>query len=98
MLRKLSQIVIWKYADDVPIDKLNRHHRIARRIVYVWVVSSILMASSIVEILLTRGTWAMILCLCAAGVAMLSSIPGILSIAWAGEIEKNTGRPRLSNP
>jgi hypothetical protein len=49
MLSRWSIIVLWKYADDVPIEKLHRHHRIARRICMIGFGTVPVMVASMVE-------------------------------------------------
>jgi hypothetical protein len=91
MFPRPDRIVLWKYADDTPVEKLLRHYRIARAIAYVWITSSVMMVSANVEFLFSSKGMArdvkMAIALVATAVGLLSAIPGILSVAWAAEIE-----------
>jgi hypothetical protein len=91
MFLRLSHVVLWKYADDVSVGTLYRHHRIAETIAYTWMTSSVLMASTMVDFLVSKGWWrqvAFVVLLIAGGVALAISIPGLLSVVWANEIEE----------
>ncbi|MHC4444960.1 MAG: hypothetical protein ACYTF1_04935 [Planctomycetota bacterium] len=91
MFSRLGKIVLWKYADDTPIERLYRHHRIARTIVYIWIASGILMVTMTVDFMFSKGWWqqiAMVIIIVAGCIALLSSIPGIICIFWASEIEE----------
>ena len=84
----MNSIVLWEYAEDTPIDKLLRHHRAARTVVYIWIASSVLMCSTAVDCLFSEGWWMevmVIVVVVATAVALLSAIPGILCLAWVND-------------
>ncbi len=91
MLRRLSQAILWRYADDVPIEKTRRHHRSAMGVVYVFATTGALMLSSMAESLLARGLWQQIspvILIATTAVALLTALPATLCWAWAHEIER----------
>lgn len=92
MFSRLAHLVIWKYADDVPVEKLYRHHRIAARICMIGFGAGVLMASSGAEFLATPKGWlrtvSMTVLLVSTGVALLTFVPAIISVAWASEAEE----------
>lgn len=92
MLPRPDRIVLWKYADDTPIERLQRHYRIAKGLVYVWVTSSVIMVSSMVDFLFSsegiRRDTAMVILLVSGGIASLSMFPALPCVFWAQEIEQ----------
>lgn len=92
MLPRWDRIVLWKYAADVPIEKLHRHHRLAARICMIGFGAGLLMASSMVEFLVSREGWlrtiSMVVLLVSCAISMLMIVPAIIASAWGNEIEK----------
>jgi len=91
MFSRWCRIVLWKYADDVPVARLHRHHRIAARICIVGFGAGALMASSMVEFLVSREGWlrtlSMVILLASGFVSALMMLPAIIAAAWGSEIE-----------
>lgn len=101
MLSRLSRIVICKYADDVPIERLQRHHRIAFRICLIGFGSGALMVSTLAGYMGGgREGWlrtiSTALLLGSTAVFTVIIVPAVFAVAWAAEIEKelaNRGWP-----
>jgi hypothetical protein len=91
-LRRLATTNLWSYSDDTPDERLYRHYRIAKPIVYTWLTACVTMLSTLFEFLFSReGFWreaTMIIVFVALGVAFLSALPALLCSFWAEEIEK----------
>ncbi len=87
-----DQIELWKYADEVPVETLYRHYRIATRICMLGFGAGALMATSLVEFTVSREGWLRtisMIVLVATGIAsVLGMLPAIIAWAWAGEVEK----------
>lgn len=91
MLKRFGQIVLWKYAGDTSVEKLYRHHRLARVVGHAFVISLGLTISLVVDLMLARGNRpdiAVVFGLIASLVAVVSMLLLIPAIAWAEEIEK----------
>ncbi len=97
MFSRLSRIVLWKYADDVPIDKLHRYYRIATWIIRIGCGAAVLMVSSLAEFIFSRDgvlrDITMIILLASCTLCMFLLFPSVLTVAWANEIE-NTLKER----
>lgn len=91
MFSRLRRIFLWKYADDVPIEKLHRHYRIATWIIRLECGTAVLMMPSLAEFIFSRDgvlrdvTMIILLASCALGMLLL--FPSIFVVAWANEIE-----------
>lgn len=92
MLAKLRNIVLWQYPESTSVDALVRHRRWAIRIVYGWTGAAVLMMSSMAEFLLSKPGWlatlSMIVVLASCGVALLLSVPAVLALVWAKDIDR----------
>jgi hypothetical protein len=92
MLSRLGRITIWKYADDVPIERLHRHHRLASRICMVGFGSGALMTSSMAEFLASGEGWgrtiSMVVLFTSGTICLLMIVPSIIAWAWGEEVEK----------
>jgi hypothetical protein len=92
MLSRLAHVVLWKCADDVPVEKLYRHHRIAARICMIGFGAGVLMASSMAEFLATPKGWlqtvSMTVMIVSTAITGVMLVPAIIAIPWGNEIEK----------
>jgi hypothetical protein len=92
MLPRIHQLVVWKYPDDVPVEKLYRDYRIAAGLQYVAAGAGALMASTGAEFLVSSPGWmrtvSMVIMLCACFVGLLTAIPAVVAILWSSDIEK----------
>lgn len=99
---RLAHLVLWKYADDVPAEKLYRHHRIATRICMIGFGSAVLMTSSMTEFLVTPRGWLQTvsgtILAVSAGVTGVMLIPAIIAVAWGNEIEETLNARGLPLP
>ena len=90
-------LVLWKYSDATPVDKLHRHHRRARRIVKAFALSSVGMASSLATGLLSDFSQVDIVILFAfCLVWFVLVLPMLFSYPIMDEIERileRTGQP-----
>jgi len=90
MFRWMSGVVLWKYADDTPVEKLYRHHHFAWRVLQAWLTSGVLAFSLLAEFFLSVGWKRDILFVVACivwSVNVILCLPAIAAFVWAGEIE-----------
>lgn len=102
-IQQLGQAELWTYPDDVPCDRLYKHHRIARTIAPIWMLAGALMAATGAEFLLTGGkgwlgTVSLVVMIASCATALIMCIPGVLAGAWAGEVERTLERRGLPLP
>jgi hypothetical protein len=91
MLRDIGRTVLWKYADDVPLETLHHHHRIVSRITRIGIGAAVLMASSSVEFLISQDGWfrtiSFALPMAYTTACAITFIPAFFAVFWAGEVE-----------
>jgi hypothetical protein len=89
MFRKLANTVIWSYRPDVSDETLLRHARRAECVVTIAFGASVLMASAMLELVLSDpGWWRALWFWIASGatlVAILTFIPGLIALVVAHE-------------
>lgn len=100
MPKRPTDIHVWNYPADVTYKHLRRHYLMARWIIRVWAISVGIMLTSLGDFLFIHGTnskAALIIMICSMALCVLSSLPGLFAVFWAGEIEK-TVRQREMPP
>jgi MFS family permease len=89
VLRRLANTVIWSYRPGVTDETLLRHARYAEGVVTIAFGASVLMASAMLELVLSEpGWWRALWFWIASGatlVAILTFIPGLMALVVAHE-------------
>ena len=90
MFASLKKVVIWQYGPTISEVRLRRGYRIAGAVVYAWTTAAVVTVSSFAEVVLFRGssTLPLIALAVASALAVILSVPGIVAVFWAVEIEK----------
>ena len=95
----MAMLTIFQYPPGTPLEKLLRHHKIARSIIYPCGYALMLVFSTAAECVVfglkALPFYLMIGSLCLWGVLV---IPALLSLPWMSDIEKELEKKKIPIP